>query len=56
MFAGHKQMLSEIDLKCLLMVGGFRVIEVSGLNSRLCPELSRLDNRKSFSLFVEATK
>lgn len=55
-FAEHKQLLTEQALYAILFTAGFSSYKVVFPNKSEIPQLASIDNRESFSLFVEGKK
>lgn len=55
-FNEHKQLLGRDSVYCLFYVVGFKTYMASIYRKSIMPELTVLDNRPKFSLFVEAKK
>jgi predicted SAM-dependent methyltransferase len=55
-FAAHKQLLTDEALYTLLDTAGFTSYYKVDANTSTLPKLATIDNRQSFSLFVEGVK
>lgn len=56
LFGEHKQILTAEAVYCLLYLANFRKYHVSKPRESLIPGLEVMDNRITFSEFIEATK